>query len=65
MTAVEVIDPTDRYTISGSGYGLEGRVEHAAGSSDTIEDAILPFLSPTMPSWSTEKWSAIPPRGRC
>ncbi len=40
MTAVEVIDPTDRYTISGSGYGLEGRVEHAAGSTDTIEDAI-------------------------
>ena len=44
MTAVEVIDPTDRYTITGSGYGLEGRVEHAAGSRDTIEDAILPFL---------------------
>ena len=44
MTAVEVIDPTDRYTITGSGYGLEGRVEHPAGSADTIEDAILPFL---------------------
>ncbi len=24
MTAVEVVDPTDRYTISGIGYGLEG-----------------------------------------
>ena len=44
MTAVEVIDPTDRFTISGSGYGLEGRVEHAAGATDTIEDAVLPFL---------------------
>ena len=44
MTAVEVIDPTDRYTISGSGYELEGRVHHAAGSSDTIEDAILPYV---------------------
>ena len=25
MTAVEVIDPTDRYTISGSGYELDGQ----------------------------------------
>jgi Ca2+-transporting ATPase len=44
MTAVEVVDPTDRYTISGSGYDLEGQVHHAAGSSDTIEDAILPYV---------------------
>jgi Ca2+-transporting ATPase len=44
MTAVEVLDPTDRYTISGSGYELEGKVQHAAGSSDTIEDAILPYI---------------------
>ncbi|MGZ4550974.1 MAG: cation-translocating P-type ATPase, partial [Blastococcus sp.] len=44
MTAVEVIDSTDRFTISGSGYGLEGRIHHAAGTTDTIEDAILPYL---------------------
>ena len=44
MTAIEVLDPTDRYTISGSGYELEGKVQHAAGSSDTIEDAILPYI---------------------
>jgi Ca2+-transporting ATPase len=44
MTAVEVVDPTDRYTITGIGYGLEGHVQHAAGSSDTIEAAILPYL---------------------
>jgi P-type Ca2+ transporter type 2C len=44
MTAVEVIDPTDRYTITGTGYGLEGTVQHAAGNSNTIEAAILPFL---------------------
>ena len=25
MTAVEVVDPTDRYTISGIGYGLDGQ----------------------------------------
>ena len=44
MTAVEVVDPTDRYTISGTGYGLEGKVHHAAGSAATIEDAILPYI---------------------
>ena len=44
MTAVEVLDPTDRYEIEGSGYSLEGRVTHPAGTTHTIEDAILPFL---------------------
>ena len=31
MTAVEVVSTTERYTISGIGYGLEGQVHHAAG----------------------------------
>jgi len=44
MTAVEVVDPTDRFTISGIGYGLEGKVHHVAGATATIEDAILPYL---------------------
>ncbi|MER5386392.1 HAD-IC family P-type ATPase [Streptomyces sp. NPDC002688] len=44
MTAVEVVTPTDRYTVSGTGYGLAGRVHHAAGASASIEDAILPYL---------------------
>jgi Ca2+-transporting ATPase len=44
MTAVEVLDPTDRYTISGSGYELDGKVHHAAGSTDTIDEAILPYV---------------------
>jgi Ca2+-transporting ATPase len=44
MTAIEVVDPTDRFTISGSGYELEGSVHHAAGSSDTIEGAIVPYV---------------------
>jgi P-type Ca2+ transporter type 2C len=44
MTAVEVVNFTDRYTISGTGYGLEGKVHHAAGTSASIEDAILPYL---------------------
>ena len=44
MTVVEVLDPAGRYEISGSGYGLEGRVMHTAGTTDTIEDAIAPFL---------------------
>ncbi|WP_394428749.1 cation-translocating P-type ATPase [Streptomyces sp. SGAir0957] len=44
MTVVEVVDPYDRYTVSGTGYSLEGRVHHAAGSTASIEDAILPYL---------------------
>ncbi len=44
VTAVEVLDPTDRFTISGSGYSLDGSVQHVAGTSDTIEDAILPYV---------------------
>src|SRR5262245_32118678 len=33
MTAVEVVNQTDRYTISGIGYGLDGQVHHAAGAA--------------------------------
>src|SRR5205814_2149129 len=44
MTAVEVVNPTDRYTISGIGYGLDGQVHHAAGTAAAIEDSILPYL---------------------
>jgi Ca2+-transporting ATPase len=44
MTAVEVVDPGNRYTVSGTGYSLDGRIHHAAGSSPSIEDAILPYL---------------------
>ncbi|MEV7723181.1 HAD-IC family P-type ATPase [Streptomyces sp. NPDC087917] len=44
MTVVEVLSPTDRYTVSGTGYGLEGKVHHAAGSAAGVEDAILPYV---------------------
>ncbi len=44
VTVVEVLDPTDRYSITGMGYGLDGDVEHAVGNTNTIEDAIVPFL---------------------
>ena len=44
VTVVEVIDPTDRYAITGTGYGLDGEVQHTAGNTNTIEAAILPFL---------------------
>ena len=44
MTAVEVVDPFDRWTVSGTGYGLEGKVHHAAGRSRSIETAILPYV---------------------
>jgi Ca2+-transporting ATPase len=44
MTAVEVLSPTDRYTVSGTGYSLEGAIQHAAGSTAMIEDSVLPYL---------------------
>jgi len=44
MTAVEVVDPTDRYSITGTGYELDGQVTHAAGTTDTIEEAIVPYV---------------------
>jgi P-type Ca2+ transporter type 2C len=44
MTAVEVLGVADRYAITGSGYDLEGAVEHTAGGSGSIEEAILPYL---------------------
>ncbi|MET8687717.1 HAD-IC family P-type ATPase [Streptomyces sp. NPDC004732] len=44
MTVVEVVDPYDHYTVSGTGYGLEGGIQHAAGTTAGIEGAILPYL---------------------
>ena len=44
MTAVEVVHPAGRYTVSGTGYGLEGKVHRAAGSADAVEGAVLPYL---------------------
>jgi Ca2+-transporting ATPase len=44
MTAVEVVDPTDRYAITGTGYSLEGTISHPAGKTETIDAAILPYV---------------------
>ncbi|MFD4504020.1 cation-translocating P-type ATPase [Streptomyces sp. NPDC058457] len=44
MTAVEVVDAGDRYTVSGTGYGLEGRIRHPVGSAPDMTDVILPYL---------------------
>ncbi|WP_460065592.1 cation-translocating P-type ATPase [Streptomyces sp. YKOK-I1] len=44
MTVVEVLDPGDRYTVSGTGYSLEGRIRHPVGSAPDMEEAILPYL---------------------
>src|SRR5215213_10033686 len=44
MTAVELVTPTDRYKVSGTGYSLQGKIHHIAGASTDIEDAILPYV---------------------
>ena len=64
MTAVEVVDPTDRYAITGSGYDLEGRVTHAAGTSDTLDDAILPYVVANDAKLVDGKVVGRPDRGR-
>jgi Ca2+-transporting ATPase len=44
MTAVELYDATDQYTIGGTGYSLEGTIQHPIGASASMDDAILPFV---------------------
>jgi P-type Ca2+ transporter type 2C len=44
MTAVEVLNATDRYMISGAGYSLEGQIHHAVGTTPNIDQAILPYV---------------------
>jgi Ca2+-transporting ATPase len=44
MTVVEVVDAGDRYTVSGTGYSLEGRIHHAVGTSASIDAVILPYV---------------------
>jgi Ca2+-transporting ATPase len=44
VTVVEVIDATDRFSVTGKGYSLDGEIHHTAGNTNTIEAAILPFL---------------------
>ncbi len=64
VTVVEVIDPTDRYSITGMGYGLEGEVHHAAGNTNTIEAAILPFLISQRRQARRRQGRRRPDRGR-
>ena len=44
MTVVEVLDLTDRWQITGTGYSLDGEVKHSVGASPSIDEAVLPFL---------------------
>jgi len=44
MTAVEVVDAGDRYTITGIGYGLDGTVQHTTGAGPSIDAVVLPYL---------------------
>ena len=41
MTAVEMAIPGRRYTISGTGYGIEGIIERVGGDTDVPLDAFL------------------------
>jgi len=44
MTAVELTVPGRRYTVSGNGYGIEGRIKRVAGEPDvSLEQFLLPM----------------------
>ncbi len=53
MTVVEVVSPTDRYTVSGTGYGLDGKIHHAAGSSAASRTRSCRMWWPATRSWWT------------
>jgi P-type Ca2+ transporter type 2C len=44
MTVVELWDTVDQYTVSGTGYELDGKVQHVAGNSTSADQIILPFI---------------------
>jgi len=44
MTVVEVLDAVDKYTVTGTGYSLDGQINHVAGQAPSIDDTLLPFI---------------------
>lgn len=44
MTVVQVIDGTDRFDVTGTGYALDGSIQHTAGRSASIDPAITAFV---------------------
>ena len=64
VTVVEVLDAVDRYTVSGIGYGLDGQVQHAAGTSLSIDDAILPYIITNDAKLEERQGRRRPDRGR-
>ena len=44
MTVVQVIDGTDRFDVTGTGYELAGSIHHTAGRSAAIDPAIAPLV---------------------
>ena len=63
MTAVEVVDPTDRYTITGIGYGLDGTVNTRPGPRTRSRTRSSRTSWPAMRGSSTARSSATH-RGR-
>ena len=63
MTAVELVDAENRYTISGIGYSLDGKVHHAAGTTVSNDDAILPYCIASDAKLVNEKVVGDPTEG--
>jgi P-type Ca2+ transporter type 2C len=44
VTAVELVTAKFRYPVTGRGYGWDGAITHPAGSTESIENVILPYV---------------------
>ena len=64
MTAVEVLDMTDRYTSRGRGTSSRARCTIPPAPPTRSRAPSFPTSSPATPRSSTARWSAIPRRGR-
>jgi Ca2+-transporting ATPase len=44
VTVAELVEPSGRFTITGRGYGLDGKLVHAGGASERpVDAAVLPY----------------------
>jgi Ca2+-transporting ATPase len=45
VTVAELLEPASSFTVTGSGYGLEGKLVHAAGAEEApADEAIIPYI---------------------
>ena len=65
MTAIELVIPGQRYTISGGGYSTSGKISRVGGKPTIdLEPYFLPMALASDAVARMANWSATPPRAR-